>query len=514
MSRMSGFFVLVQILFLPAPDGRAVALATGAPSSRTQCIGGMANRFPCDGIDLLSHMLPSQLGGALDARLNDIWGWTDSVSGREFAIVGRTDGTAFVEVTDHTAPVLIGSLPGAAGPSNWRDMKTIGHYVVIVSEAAGHGMQIFDLRRLLSATALPVTFNEDARYSGTDRAHNVAVDEESGFAYMVGASGTSGCGGGLHMIDMAAPTNPTFAGCFAVAGTGRGGTGYVHDAHCVVYRGPDSEHRGKQICFGANETHVTISDVTDKSAGVALATATYAFVGYVHSGWLTEDHRYFLQNDELDETGGIVSGTTLRVWDVSDLDAPELASIYTASTAAIDHNVLVRGSFAYLTSYTAGLRVLDVSAPEDPHEIAFFDTYPASEAAQFFGSWGVYPFFESGTVVVSDFDEGLFILEPPLNTVSTEGLAENGQVTLSAVWPNPFTDRVSFSLSLERSGWVEIALHDLLGRVVATVYDGLLASGQVHRFDVESERDLPSGLYVLRVSGPGLSASRPVTRIR
>jgi len=160
------------------------------------------------------------------------------------------------------------------------------------------------------------------------------------------------------------------------------------------------------------------------------------------------------------------------------------------------------------------LRILDISDPENLSEVAFFDTYPGSDAAGYTGSWGVYSFVESGTVLVSNFDEGLFVLDVSASPVAVESVVDARLATLSPVWPNPFRDRTSFTVSLERPGRLRITLHDVRGRTVADIFDGVVASGQEHRFDAEPGQDLPAGLYVLRVLGPGVSASRPVTRIR
>ncbi|MFQ5678723.1 MAG: choice-of-anchor B family protein [Gemmatimonadota bacterium] len=387
-----------------------------------ECQAGRASLFGCERVDLLSFLPVQQLGGARGVRLNDVWGWTDPETGREYAIVGRLDGTSFVEVTDPYRPVYLGDLPkteGAPG-STWRDMKVYGNHVFIVADGAeAHGMQVFDLTRLRSVENPPATFTEDAHYDGIHSAHNIVIDTASGFAFAVGnSSGGETCGGGLHMIDVREPTRPTFAGCFADPATGRRRTGYTHDGECLVYRGPDEEHRGKEICFGANETALSIADVTDKQHPKPLAVAQYPNVGYAHQGWLTEDQRYFYMDDELDEVQGNADRTRTLVWDVADLDDPVLVKEFFGATGATDHNLYVRGRYVYQSNYVAGLRVLDISDPEDPQEVAHFDTVPYGEnTAGFGGSWSNYPFFPSGIVIVTSGNEGLFVLrkrEPEL----------------------------------------------------------------------------------------------------
>ncbi len=154
--------------------------------------------------------------GGAQTDLNDIWGWTDPDTAREFSIVGSVSGTIFVEITDVYNPINLGVLPTKTVNSNWRDVKVYDHYAVIVSEASGHGMQIFDLNRLMSTSPSATRlWTEDAHYGQFSNCHNVFVDEDTGFAYAVG---TNTCSGGLHVVDMNNPLSPTFAGCFSQDG--------------------------------------------------------------------------------------------------------------------------------------------------------------------------------------------------------------------------------------------------------------------------------------------------------
>jgi len=389
------------------PQGTAILGGT------IPCSGGMAVAFPCDRIDLVSYLPMSGLGGDIAAGdlLNDMWGWIDPATSKEYALVGLTDGVSFVDLSDPESPRALGFLAAAAAPTSWRDIKVFQNHAYIVADASpGHGIQIFDLTRLRNVS-LFTTFSEDGRYTAVGSVHNLVVNEEAGFAFAVGSGGAGNtCGGGLHMLDLANPGMPTFAGCYSDPSIGRQLTGYTHDAHCVVYAGPDPDHAGREICFGANETAVSIVDVTNKGAPIGISTATYPDVQYAHQGWLSQDHRYFFQNDELDELFGIVANTRLLVWDVIDLDDPILVTQYSGPTGAIDHNMYVVGDFLYHSNYHFGLRVVDVSTPTAPAEAGFFDTHPVDDASGFSGSWSNYPFFSSGIVAVTSAEEGLFIL--------------------------------------------------------------------------------------------------------
>jgi choice-of-anchor B domain-containing protein len=392
----------------------------GGPLLGTEvaCQGGAAGPFPCQGINLLSFLPVSGLGGGTGVTLNDMWGWTDPVTGQEIAIVLRRDGTAFVDLSDPLRPDFLGFMPitPGASPNVWHDVKVYKDHAFIVADGAGpHGMQVFDLRRLREHAGVPRTFTPNTTYTQINSAHNIAINEATGFAYIVGASaGGTTCGGGLHMVNIQNPTAPTFAGCFQDPFTGRAGTGYSHDVQCVVYTGPDATYQGREICLGSNETHLSIADVTTKAAPLAISRGTYPSVRYTHQGWLTEDQRYFLINDELDELQAGVGGTRTLVWDVADLDDPVLVGQYLGPNPATDHNHYIRGTRMYASTYQFGLRVVNVGNPLAPTQAGFFDTAPnLPNVAGFGGSWSNYPYFASGIIVVTSQGEGLFVLRMP-----------------------------------------------------------------------------------------------------
>ena len=410
-------------------DQQPVQALTSLPL--TPCVAGSAGGYPCSNVDLMAFMPLANIGGGSG---NDIWGWT-GCSAREFAIMGRTTGTAFVEITDPINPVYLGNLPAHTSSSTWRDIKTFANHAFIVSEASGHGMQVFDLNQLCSIGSPPVTFSNTAHYSGFGSAHNLVINEDSGYAYAVGAAS---CSGGLHMVDINSPTSPTFAGCF-------GSDGYTHDAQCVIYNGPDLDHIGEEICFNANEDTVTIVDVTDKSNPDQLSSTTYLGEEYTHQGWLTEDMAYYLLDDEQDE---LFNGhnTRTRIWDVSDLENPSLISFYDGPTAAIDHNLYLKGHTTYEANYRAGLRILDATNASSGSlsEIGYFDIYPASDSASFNGAWSVYPYFDSDVVVVSGIEQGLFVLSPTLTATAADFVLEPTQVVLDICGVD--SDDTTFSL--------------------------------------------------------------------
>ena len=328
---------------------------------------------------------------------NDCWGYT-SPSGREYAIMGLQKGYGFVEVTDPASPVLLDVVTGPS--SSWHDIKIIGHYAYGVSEA-GSGIQVIDLSRIDEGIVRHVTDKTQAGHSST---HNIVANPGSGYLYLAGANIANG---GLVAVDTVDPENPTIVGQWSDM--------YVHDAQVVSYdSGP---YAGREIAFclsgfsgGWSSTGLRIVDVTDKSNMFTISEAFWSGAGYSHQGWLSEDRRYIYINDELDEDQGSVSVTTTRIFNVEDLGSPSFVGTFTSGSTSIDHNLYTRGDRIYEANYRSGLRIFDASDPTQPVQVAYFDTYPGSDSANFNGAWSCYPYFDSGTILISDIERGLFLV--------------------------------------------------------------------------------------------------------
>ena len=406
--------------------------------SQTPCVGGMAGGFPCDGLTLQGHISITNLGGigygsGNPKEAQDSWGWTDSLDNKEYALVTLNDGIAFVDISTPTSPRFLGKLNSTGGKTSWwHDVKVYNNYAYIVSESSGFGVQIFDLTRLRNLSTSPIggsmrIFTTDGWYNGVSNTHNIIINEDTGYLYILGSNRN---GGGPRILDLNSnPTNPSVVGNMST-------WGYCHDAQVVLYDGPDPDYQGREIFVGAfsGNKKINIIDVTDKNNPTFISSVTYANKYYTHQGWFTEDKRFFIAGDEVDEeTIGI--NTRTLVFDLNDLDNPSLYYSYSGPTAAIDHNGYVVGNRFYLANYNAGMRVLKVdnlyNAVPSMTEINHFDTHPSTDIASFYGAWNVYPFFKSGNIIISDLDEGLIIVKDPFfDNVAPVANCQNYTATL------------------------------------------------------------------------------------
>ena len=375
--------------------------AAAAPVTNQPCVNGMAaGRFPCSNVDLKTFIPIADLGGG---SASDIWGWKDPDTGREYALMGSTRGVHFVDITNTSQPVYLGNLAkGDPVGAVWQDLEVFKNHLYVVCDLVPCGLQIFDLSRLRGAQA-PQTWMPDLVYPVTAITHTLDINPETGFLYLNGAY----LSGGSHVVDINIPKAPVPAGVIQ-------DDGYTHDTHCRIYRGPDARFSGKEICFAFNEDTINVYDVSLKASPRRLARVTYERASYTHSGWLTQDHRYLLVDDETD------GRNVVFIWDVSLLDAPKLIGTYTGPTRAIDHNVYIKGTHAYLANYEAGMRILETSqvGAGTLTEIAYFDVvHPAPDTGRYEGSWSVYPYLPSGNVLISGMRQGLFVVDPTIDNV-------------------------------------------------------------------------------------------------
>lgn len=401
-----------------AKVGRLLALHSQLKSgaAATPCAGGEAAGLPCDSVDLLSHLALSDIS-TRPAAAADVWGFVDLNSNREYAIVGVNTGSAVIDVTDPEAPAEVGFIDGQN--TTWRDIKVYQSfdaaamrwksYAYVTSDAANDGLVIIDL------TGLPQAVGRIAYAGDFNSAHNIYAtntDYSTGIALTDAVPGLIVAGpnrgaGQYRAYSLADPAAPEL-----LAGTAA--TQYMHDASSIVLTdarkdtqcanvGPHCE-----VLLDFNENSVDIWDITNPGSPALLSSTGYPNSGYVHSGSWSEDKQYMFVHDELDERQSGLP-TTLRVFSLANLLAPTLAGTWSGTTNAIDHNGFVRGNRYYMSNYTRGLTVLDISNPGQPSEIGSLDTYPGIDNSSFNGAWGVYPFFYSGTLAISDINSGLYL---------------------------------------------------------------------------------------------------------
>ncbi len=310
---------------------------------------------------------------------SDVWGY-EAPDGEEYAIMGVRDGVAVVRVSDmSTIDVLQG--PKDNDYYYHRDIKTYDHYAYVVNEMPGtnEGLMILDLNYLPDS----VRFVGSYSGNGQVRSHNLSIDTETGYAYIVGQDYS-----GFRIVSLEDPESPVEEGYVA--------TPDIHD----VFARNDTLY----VAEGSNRTF-SIYDLNDKSNPLLLTRVYIPSEGYSHNIWPTDNGDYVLTTEE-------TANRTVKVWDVRDLGNVQLVGEYLGGNR-LAHNVHVKGSLAFISHYAYGITVVDLKDPANPYEIASFDTYGKNDGGGFYGCWGAYPFASSGHVYTSDIEGYLTVLKFP-----------------------------------------------------------------------------------------------------
>lgn len=383
------------------------------------------SEFSSHNIELKAWMPATNFNNGYAAYTSDCWGYV-SESGREYAIVGYWNGTAFVDITkpesstEPYSPEVIATIPGPSG--FWRDIKIYQNYAYLVSDSYGQEyatIQIVDLSNIDEGEVnhLEGVYYDISEYGSAVLTHNVAINKESGYLYRAG--GGQGLQG-LHIYDLSNPEEPELVAEWHER--------YVHDLQVVTYHsGP---YEGKEVAFlfssdydgdgHYHDSRVDILDVTDKADITTLSYVYYSYPAFAHQGWLSEDYQYLYVGDEYSEVDYELT-TTTPIIDVSDLEDPVEVNTFTNGVEAISHNMYAHNDLLFQANYESGLRVLNIVNPEEPVEVAYFDTYPEATSVNFNGLWGNYPFFPSGLIIGSDLQNGLFVWELDLPEADITG---------------------------------------------------------------------------------------------
>jgi choice-of-anchor B domain-containing protein len=383
------------------------------------CAQGFAGQFPCRNIDFQAQIALNQFSTVPTSAAN-LWGFVDLNDQREYAVIGLRNGTAVVDVTNPASPREVGTVPGNS--SLWREVKLYQHfdtptnqyraYAYVSTEAPGSGIQIIDLTGLPNSIALAATMGDTSSQhtlyvSNIDYATNVALPGQQAFLY---AAGSNLNGGAWRAYSLADPRSPVLAG---VSPQPR----YMHDSTSLYLTDNrttqcDQAHNPCEVLVDFNETTVDLWDVTNKAQPALLSSTAYPTVQYTHSGWPSADQRFVFIHDELEE---IRNGLNTHIYTmrIDDLRVPSIVTSYIGPNTTTDHNGYTKGNYYYTSHYRRGVVIFDVANPNQLQEIGSFDTFlaPAADSAGTDGAWGVYPYLPSGTLVVSDITNGLFVLK-------------------------------------------------------------------------------------------------------
>lgn len=409
------------------------------------------------------------------AKYNGCFGWT-APDGKEYAIIGSTSGTYFVEITDPANPVLRDYVPGRRGNCIWREFKTYQNYCYMVSDdSPPNSFQIADLSYLPDSVHL--VHNSNTIF---ERAHTIYVDGDKLYAGSVTKADNTYYG--MAVYSLANPANPTLLRNIE---QDHPGAGTIHDMFVrndTVYA--SAGYGGLFIYkFNASTGFTLLQSLT-----------TYSEQGYNHSSSLTSDGQTLIMTDE------VPAGLGVKAVDVSNLSNISVSSTFRSTPGATAHNPYnIGNNRTVIAYYMDGVQIFDISNPQNPVRTGYYDTYPDNGSSYpnpaYKGAWGAYVDFPSGTIIVSDMQYGLFMFDAGVAL----GLKEAKQNTLQAyVFPNPIGNSINLSLTLKEAQDLKIEVMDVAGRLVMSKSEQL--GPGAHDVILDS-KGLSRGAYILKVQG-------------
>ena len=384
---------------------------------------------------------------AHDNTYNEVWGLV--VNDHEFAVVGTTLGTHIIDVTDPSNPTELfvvegGTTGGSIIHRDFHDHK--GYLYSIADEGSNTALQIIDITQL--PDAIEVVYDDSEFFT---RSHNIFIDAAKDRLYSLISNGTAFGFSPMRIFDISDPIDPKVLGSYTDL------DGYsisqVHDAFvrndtAYLNLGP----KGFAI--------VDFADVETPNVISVITPAEYPQSGYNHSGWLTDDGDFYYMADE-------TFGSDMKVLDLRNLPDIDIPTVFNAESTnvTIPHNQIVKGNKLYVSYYFDGLQVYDISDPINPQREMYYPTskFPPTNGL-YRGAWGVYP-LPSGNILVSDMQEGLFVIDGELPT-ATQEIEKELTKQVFTISPNPSNGIFELDLTSFSGQDVSVEITDNNGKLV------------------------------------------------
>ena len=456
-----------------------------------------AQTYQSFNINLLGIISPCNVNNwyasGSNTKYSSVVGWANPADQREYAILGATDGYYFIEVTNPTAPVVRDFESGINPNCLWREMKTYGNYCYLVSDdASPNGMIIADLSYLPDSVHIISKGN-----SILTRSHTVFIDGNKLYCGYINT--TSAGQKSMAVYSLANPTNPTL---LRFLDSDYPSISSVHDMWV--------QNDTVFASCGNDGLHIYHFDDTQNKFFELASYTGYIQAGYNHSSFRTADKKTLVFCDE------VPTNTVVKILDVSNLSNLTLLDTIKSNQGATPHNPYIVGNdYCFVAYYQDGLYVFNISNPNNVFVAGYFDThyqngvnngFPGSPTP-YMGAWAADPFLPSGNVLVSDMQNGLFILDAKATGVGIKK-NENYKKISVQLFPNPAHDNLELRL-INGKGTYTISISDVNGKQVMS--KKLSASDLISNVNIPIE-NLSPGIYFVQVTGDTYQVSEKFIR--
>ena len=457
-------------------------------------------QYTSQNINLLSHWDNSSVIAepAFGIRYSSVWGWVDPKNKKEYAIIGGSDGTYFIDVTDRTSPTLKDFVPGRRDSCIWREYKTYKNFLYAVSDDAvdihnQNSMQIIDMSYL--PDSVHVVYDQDTL---SPRTHSLFIDEINAKLYL-NSTYLQNHGGHSNMaiLSLANPKAPTL---IRKLEDDFPASDNVHD--CYV--------RNDTIYASSSYGGMFIYKFTGTKFILLASLTKYLEQGYNHSSALTANGKTLIFTDE------VPARQSVKALDVSDFGNLSVLNYFkpTAGDTATPHNPFIRNgdnSRVVIAYYQDGVQIFDISNPSKVTRTGYFDTNPTDcpyyPNSNYTGCWGVYVDLPSGIILASDMQSGLFVLDA---AASGMGIPYISSVFTASIFPNPATENTQLELTLSTSEIINYQVTDLTGKLIMN--NEVFVSNGKSLITIDT-KNIQSGSYLLTLKNKNIQSTLKFIKI-
>jgi choice-of-anchor B domain-containing protein len=455
-----------------------------------------AQTYPSLNINLLAHLAPeTDATGSDNRKYSGCWGWYQATKNKEYAIVGTSSKTYFIDVTNPTAPVICDSVKAKKNGCTWREIKNYQNYCYIVSDDnPPNTFQIVDMQYL--PDSVHVVHNGTTYF---ERSHTIFVDHDRLYC---GAPKdvTTGYESPMRVYSLANPETPVLLARLE-DDISNSQIDYVHDMFVrndTIFA--STGWKGLQILkFDTVTNHFSLIQTYDG----------YPYDGYNHSSWQTDNRKTMVFADE------VPASLPAKVIDVSDLNNIMIVDTINSNALATPHNPYIVGNnWCWISTYQDGIYLYDISNPSNTTVYGYFDTHPQHgvndnfSTSAYRGNWGAYPYLPSKIIIACDMQNGIFILEGDVNYTNPVSVKENvKQPSTFSVYPNPASNEINFLIANQFRKTITCVITDMLGKVV--LENSFIINDDFYKTAINTN-SLKNGCYFMTLKGTNSNETKKI----
>ena len=424
-------------------------------------------------VRLLDHWFSDTImTSSSQVRYSSCWAFVQN--GREYGVIGSTEGAHIFELTEQDSLRFVDFVPGRFQSAQviTREYKNYQNFLYATCDEGPSSLQIIDVSYLPDSVHLVADLQD--QYFG--KSHNVFIDSSNALLYLTLVNPiVNGNELGiipLRVYSLANPILPT------LLWEGPNDIPEVHDLYV-------KNNRAILNCgFDGLRTY----DFSNPSSPIYVNNLSfYPQQGYNHQGWLSPDESTYVFADE---TAGLEI-KKCRVLANGQLQVQQLFGTDNTPYPKTPHNIQITNEFAFVAYYNDGLRIFDLRKTP-PTEIGVYDTYIDNSITNGFsmwGAWGIHALLPSERILISDRNNGFFLFEFDRSTFINPS-AEQVQL-----YPNPSSVGEEVFVRLPNDEVAEFSMN------IVDAKGNLVADLEVQQQSYANlPMDVSAGCYFIRVT--------------